>query len=138
MNMGGHGLLCQDTCPSILLPDSCIQARKDSILGVKRSHEAEGHSAKALDSRGALWIVGGEYAGARGVPYRFRFTRLLQDCLLSCAPSPDPRHTKRQEQLRCAGKARRVRLLDASVRPRAESGRGNRPVLASSAHYNFL
>ena len=94
MNMGGHGLLCQDTCPSILLPDSCIQARKGSILGVKRSHEAEGQSAKALDSRGAFWIVGGEYAGARGVPHRFRFTRLLQNCLLSRAPPAGPRHAK--------------------------------------------
>src|SRR5260370_26126324 len=111
-----HSVLTSVSC-AILLPDSCIQARKDSILGVKRSHEAEGQSAKALDSRGALWIVGGEYAGARGVPYRFRFTRLLQNCLLSCAPSPDPRHAKRQEQLRCAGKTCWGRLLDASLRP---------------------
>ena len=138
MNMGGHGLPCQDTCPSILLPDSCIQARKGSILGVKRSHEAEGQSAKALDSRGAFWIVGGEYAGARGVPHRFRFTRLLQNCLLSRAPPAGPRHAKRQEQLRCAGQARRVRLLDASLRPHAEPGRGHRPVHAGSTDYDSL
>ena len=138
MNMGGHGLLCQDTCPSNLLPDSCIQARKGSILGVKKSHEAEGQSAKAPGNHGALCAAGGEYAGARGVPYRFRFTCLLQDCLLSCAPSPDPRHTKGQEQLRCAGQARRVRLLDASLRPHAEPGRGHRPVHSSSTHYDSL
>ncbi len=94
MNMGGHGLLCQDTCPSILLPDSCIQARKDSIIGVKRSHEAEGQSAKAPGNLGAPCAAGGEYAGARGVPYRFRFTRLLQNCLLSRAPPAGPRHAK--------------------------------------------
>src|SRR5260370_1823177 len=93
-----HSVLTSVSC-ALFLPDSCIQARKDSILGVKRSHEAEGQSAKALDSRGTLWIVGGEHAGARGVPYHFRFTRLLQNSLFSRTPPPPPPHTKAPQQL---------------------------------------